>query len=238
MEKILVPGGRLELNEIVADKVKKPNTYLSQIYDIDEEENRVSIAMPYKEGRLVVLSMGMSFDAFFYSKTSLYHSRVKIVDRYKSNNLYVLVIELNTALKKVQRRQFFRYEVSMPVKYMLMDSDAIAVYEKTGELPDSVIEGKMIEGQTIDISGGGLKFAGVHIEKGSIVYIQFFYTLGSALYCLKTAATVVESVNPLGRRDIFHNRVSFDNVKDDDRELLIRFIFEEERKQRQNERRK
>lgn len=238
MEKILVPGGRLELNEIGADKAKKPNTYLSQIYDIDEEENRVSIAMPYKEGRLVVLSMGMSFDAFFYSKTSLYHSRVKIVDRYKSNNLYVLVIELNTALKKVQRRQFFRYEVSMPVKYMLMDTDAVTLYEKTGELPDSMTEGKMIEGQTIDISGGGLKFAGAHIEKDSIVYIQFFYTLGSALYCLRTAATVVESVNPLGRRDIFHNRVSFDNVKNDDRELLIRFIFEEERKQRQNERRK
>ena len=238
MEKILVPGGRLELNEIGADKAKKPNTYLSQIYDIDEEENRVSIAMPYKEGRLVVLSMGMSFDAFFYSKTSLYHSRVKIVDRYKSNNLYVLVIELNTALKKVQRRQFFRYEVSMPVKYMLMDTDAVTLYERTGELPDSMTEGKMIEGQTIDISGGGLKFAGAHIEKDSIVYIQFFYTLGSALYCLRTAATVVESVNPLGRRDIFHNRVSFDNVKNDDRELLIRFIFEEERKQRQNERRK
>ena len=236
MEKILVPGGRLELNEIISDKTKKANTYLSQIYDIDEKEKKVSIAMPYKEGRLVVLSMGMSFDAFFYSKTRLYHSRVTIVDRYKSNNLYVLVVELKTPLNKVQRRQFFRYEVSMPVSYMLMDNDAITVYEKTGELPDSMTEGRLTEGQTIDISGGGLKFAGAHIEKGSMVYIQLFYTLGSALYCLRTAASVVESVNPPGRRDVFHNRVSFENVKNDDRELFIRFIFEEERKQRQNER--
>ena len=38
MEKILVPGGRLELNEIISDKTKKANTYLSQIYDIDEKE--------------------------------------------------------------------------------------------------------------------------------------------------------------------------------------------------------
>ena len=37
MEKILVPGGRLELNEIISDKTKKANTYLSQIYDIDEK---------------------------------------------------------------------------------------------------------------------------------------------------------------------------------------------------------
>ena len=65
MEKILVPGGRLELNEIISDKTKKANTYLSQIYDIDEKEKKVSIAMPYKEGRLVVLSMGMRFVAFF-----------------------------------------------------------------------------------------------------------------------------------------------------------------------------
>ena len=49
MEKILVPGGRLELNEIISDKTKKANTYLSQIYDIDENEKKVSIAMPYKE---------------------------------------------------------------------------------------------------------------------------------------------------------------------------------------------
>ena len=124
----------------------------------------------------------------------------------------------------------------MPVSYMLMDNDAITVYEKTGELPDSMTEGRLTEGQTIDISGGGLKFAGAHIEKGSMVYIQLFYTLGSALYCLRTAASVVESVNPPGRRDVFHNRVSFENVKSDDRELFIRFIFEEERKQRQNER--
>ena len=226
MEKILVPGGRLELNEITSDKTKKPNTYLSQIYDIDEKEKKVSIAMPYKEGRLIVLSMGTSYDAFFYSKTSLYHSRVTIVDRYKSNNLYVLVVELKTPLKKVQRRQFFRYEISMPVNYMLMDSDMLAVYEKTGDIPDNMLEGKLTQGQTIDISGGGLKFAGSHFEKGSIVYIQFYYTLGSALYCLRTVASVIESVNPLGRRDIFHNRISFENVKNDDRELLLRFIFD------------
>ena len=36
MENILIPGGKLELNEITANKEKNTISYLSQIYDIDE----------------------------------------------------------------------------------------------------------------------------------------------------------------------------------------------------------
>lgn len=237
MEKILVPGCKLELNEVTANKEKETVTYLSQIYDIDGDANRVSIAMPYNEGRMVVLSLGMRLDAYFYSKAKMYHSRVKVVDRYKTNNLFVLVVELETALKKVQRRQFFRYDVVMPVRYMKLDKDSGAVYDRLGELPDTVLDGKLMDGQTINISGGGMKFAGMKFEKGDRVYIELEYMLGMVGQKLKVAAGVIDSVNPQGRRDIFHNRVSFENIKNDDREALIRFIFEEERKRMQLERR-
>ncbi len=237
MEKILVPGCKLELNEITSNKEKETVTYLSQIYDVDGDANRVSIAMPYNEGRMVVLSMGMRLDAFFYSKAKMYHSRVKVVDRYKTNNLFVLVVELESALKKVQRRQFFRYDVIMPIKYMKLDKEIAELYDRLGELPESVTKGKLIEGQTINISGGGVKFAGTKFEKGDRVYIELEYMLGMAAQKLKVTAGIIDSVNPQGRRDIFHNRVSFENVKNDDREALIRFIFEEERKRMQLERR-
>ena len=41
MENILIPGGKLELNEITANKEKNTISYLSQIYDIDEDTGRV-----------------------------------------------------------------------------------------------------------------------------------------------------------------------------------------------------
>ena len=67
--------------------------------------------------------------------------------------------------------------------------------------------------------------------------MELDYTSGTINQCLRVTAKIIDSVNPQGRRDIFHNRVSYDNIKNDDRESLIRFIFEEERKQMQLERR-
>ena len=61
--------------------------------------------------------------------------------------------------------------------------------------------------------------------------------LGAAKQSLKVTAQIIDSVHPHDRKDIFHNRASFVNIKNDDREALIRFIFEEERKRMQLERR-
>ena len=237
MENILTPGVKLELNEVTANKKKASVTYLSQIYDLNADTKRVSIAMPYKDGHMVVLSLGVVLDAYFYCKSKMYHSRVKVVDRYKSGNLIVLVVELQSELKKVQRRQFFRYDLIVPVRYMLLDDETALIYDKTGELPEEIIKQNIKNGQTINISGGGMKFVGCKFERDDRVYIELDYTSGTINQCLRVAAKIIDSVNPQGRRDIFHNRVSYDNIKNDDRESLIRFIFEEERKQMQLERR-
>lgn len=237
MENILTPGVKLELNEVTANKKKASETYLSQIYDLNADTKRVSIAMPYKDGHMVVLSLGVVLDAYFYCKAKMYHSRVKVVDRYKSNNLIVLVVELQSELKKVQRRQFFRYDLIVPLRYMLLDDETALIYDKTGELPEEIIKQNIKNGQTINISGGGMKFVGCKFERDDRVYIELDYTSGTINQCLRVTAKIIDSVNPQGRRDIFHNRVSYDNIKNDDRESLIRFIFEEERKQMQLERR-
>ena len=237
MENILIPGGKLELNEITANKEKNTISYLSQIYDIDEDTGRVSVAMPYSEGRMVVLSIGTHYNAYFYCKAKMYHSKVKVVKRYKADNLFVLVLELETSLKKVQRRQFFRYDMIMPVKYMPLDEALTVVYDRTGEIPEEIINKNIMDGQTIDISGGGMKFVGCGFKKGDRVYIEFDYMLGAAKQSLKVTAQIIDSVHPHDRKDIFHNRASFVNIKNDDREALIRFIFEEERKRMQLERR-
>ncbi|MGN1188544.1 MAG: flagellar brake protein [Lachnospiraceae bacterium] len=235
--KILTPGGRLELNEIPRENSRMSNVYLSQIYDVDEDEKRVSVAMPFKEGRLIVLSVGMHFDAYFYAKNGLYHSRVVVVERYKSNNLYGLVMELKTPLKKVQRRQYFRYQTLKPLRYVTVDDDMAELIRKLGTLPEGHDNIQLSEGSTLDISGGGMRFAGQHLEVGSKVYVEFDYFMMGRPRMLKATAVVISSEAPLNRHDIYHNRIRFEYVNPDERESLIRYIFEEERKDRQNERR-
>ena len=50
MENILIPGGKLELNEITANKEKNTISYLSQIYDIDVKEEWLF----YPLGRIIM----------------------------------------------------------------------------------------------------------------------------------------------------------------------------------------
>lgn len=233
---ILTPGGRLELNTISKDN-SKTTAYFSQIYDVDEDEKRVSVAMPFKEGRLIVLSVGMHFDAYFYAKNGMYHSRVVVVERYKSNNLYGLIMELKTPLKKVQRRQYFRYQTLKPLRYAAIDNDTAELVKQSGTLPEVHENIELLEGSTLDISGGGMRFAGQRLESGGIVYVEFDYFMMGRPRILKATAVVISSDNPPSRRDIYHNRIRFEYINPDERESLIRYIFEEERKDRQNERR-
>lgn len=234
--KILTPGGRLEINEIPRAN-RKANVYLSQIYDVDEDEKKVSVAMPFKDGRLIVLPIGMHFDAYFYTKSGLYHSRAVVVERYKSNNVYCMVIELKTPLKKVQRRQYYRYQTIKPVKYAQIDGDAEDYFKEKGVLPEKQENIQILNGNTLDISGGGVRFAGQHLEANSRIYIEFSYSMADSSHILKAVSSVISSEVSPNRRDIYHNRVRFEQVDPDEREALIRYIFEEERKNRKNERR-
>lgn len=236
LEKILIPGGRIELSQNPLDETKMANVYISQIYDVKGDDKRITVAMPIKEGRLIPLSVGMNFDAIFYTKTGLYHSIVAVVNRYKSNNLYVMVVELKTALKKVQRRQFFRFETAIPIRYAVMDEDAIHVVETLKTLPDNFLQKLLIKSTTLDISGGGVRFSGIRLKKGEKIYVEFDYIFQDRVRTFRAIANVISSEHPPNRDDIFHNRAGFQVVNSGEREMLIKYIFEEERKFRKNER--
>ena len=145
-------------------------------------------------------------------------------------------LKLETPLKKFQRREYYRLECAIEASVTMINEDELEHFNKTGKLPEE-LEMPEEKGVIIDISGGGMKFVGCGFKTGDRVYIEFDYMLGAAKQSLKVTAQIIDSVHPHDRKDIFHNRASFINIKNDDREALIRFIFEEERKRMQLERR-
>lgn len=236
MDHILIPGGKIELSEI-SENSNRVNFYLSQIYDIEENDKKLSIAMPIKEGKLISLAVGMKLNCFFFTKAGIFHSVVVITNRYRNENLYYMDIELKTPLKKQQRRQYFRFETSMDVRYAVMDEEAIDVIETLKCIPDNLFDGKLLLGSTINISGGGLRFIGNELEKGSKVYIEMDYTLANKQKCFKAICNVISSEPNPNRHNISTNCLNYEIIREDERESLIKFIFEEDRKARRNERR-
>lgn len=238
---IIAEGDKIEFTEILSQEEdrdgKKANTYVSQLFDFLDNGN-LRVAMPISKGRLIPLSKGLKYDIFFYTSKGLFQSKALIVDRYKSGNIYTMEIELTTELQKYQRRQFYRLEKTLQLHYVKLSDEDYHRIIKTRKFPENLKDIEIYEkGTSADISGGGMRFVGrTKIDTGSKVFVIFDIMSGDTYTKFHLPATVILSFELQNKMNYFEHRVEFENISKDYRELLIRYIFEEERKLRQNTR--
>lgn len=219
---------------------QEAKVYKSQVYDL-LENGEMELLMPIEGGKLQLLSLGLRYEFLFYTKSGMYKAIGQVKERYKSDNIYMIRIELHTPLSKFQRRQFFRMQCIMDMKYYPVTK------EQVDENDAEDIEDKLRRdgsykhpktGHVVDISGGGVRFVSEE-ENPSDSYVlmqlclngdrQEQYTIiGHIIRCERA-----EKSSVAGNR--YENRVEF--VLKDVRiqEKIIRYIFAEERKARKND---
>ena len=110
---VIRPGDKIDIRllqqvEGAGKAGAEVTTYKSQVLDVLDNGN-LEISMPTDAGKLILLSLGMRYEFSFYSGGGIYRSIGRITERYKKDNMYMLVIELKTPLERYQRRQFYRY---------------------------------------------------------------------------------------------------------------------------------
>lgn len=241
---IISPGDKIDIKliqELEQKNEELAKIYKSQVLDILKNEN-IEIAMPIEGGKLILLPLGVRFEFIFYSMGTLYRAVGQIVERYKKENMYMLVVELKSRMEKFQRREFYRYECLMDVGYYILTDDEAEIGSGNPifvQLQQTGAQDRYKMGQIMDLSGGGTKFCteeplnpGQHI----LMVLQLtneketkqYYILADIISCTKRERA---------KEKKFENRVKF--LIDDDkiREEIIRYIFEEERKNRQREKR-
>ncbi len=237
--RIIAEGMKVDLKEILNEKELKDGrtarTYVSQILEIKDDEN-MKLAMPMVQGRLIPLAKGEKFEAFFYTAKGLYTTRILILERYKTGNIYSLDIEILAELKKVQRRQYFRLEKSIPVMYtQITEQERDSILKGDLRVEDVVMNSIYSEGVSLDVSGGGMRLVGdLKIDKATPLILNFNIAMDSGVKNFKLLANTIKSEQLGMRRDKFEERVEFLNITPEDREVLIRYIFEEQRKSRRN----
>lgn len=215
--------------------------YKSQVLDIKENGN-LEISMPSEGGRLILLPLGIRFEFVFYSMGGLYRGMGQIKERYKKDNVYMLQVELKSQIEKFQRREFYRYECVLDFRYYTISAED-AKLETTEEIfskiRDDDFYGKELHGKIVDISGGGIRFRTeqetapgdnmlMEIQLNNEIVDKQYYIVGNVISCIR-----VENI----KDKWFEVRAKF-LIKDDKvREQIIRYIFEEERKTRQKDKR-
>lgn len=217
---------------------EKPKIYKSMVQDI-KAEGLLEISMPVEAGKMILLPMGVRLEFVLYSQNALYRFSAQVKERYKVKNMYMLLIEMKSSLEKLQRREYYRFECVMDMWYQsiteeetqIEDMEELKVYHKS-EFPDSIPE-KAI---AVDISGGGIRFTSdKQREKGEFLLIT-----------IKLQSTSIDSELEIASRLLSCRRIESDsNVKKYEyrvefitndqkkREMIIKYIFEQERKSRQ-----
>ena len=128
LEQYIELGQRIEIQP-VSRHIKEEDPmnvkrYSSKVYDIVSDE-KIEILMPFEQSKLVLLPVGEAYTLFFYTRQGLYECTTRIVDRYKSNNAYILVMELTTNLKKYQRREFYRFSCAIGVDTRIVTDEEL-----------------------------------------------------------------------------------------------------------------
>lgn len=245
LSEYLTPGDRVEIkalnpNTVLAHiassadeyyDVKK--TYRTRIYDILSEDV-VSIEMPTEKTKLILLPVGEDFDLCFYTARGLYQCYARVRDRYKTSNVYILEMALTTNLRKFQRREYYRFNCVLDMKARnLSEDEERQITEHEVEFIDTDM--LLDEGVIVDISGGGARFiSNTKYEVGSLILFNFTLEIDGNRRPYSLIGRIITSDRP-AEREGFENRIKFVGINSKDRESIIKYIFEEERKIRQRQ---
>lgn len=233
----LVVGGKVEAykkNTRLKDDDSSREQFLSQIMDIKEDS--IVCTMPVDKGKLIVLEPGMRLETYFYSGKNVYKADCVIDSRGKEGNIFTMELKPETALKKVQRRAYYRLECSIEADVAIINESELDYFNKTGCLPDE-LEMPEEKGVIIDISGGGFRFfTSRQYESDSYVAVKFTITLGDRKKDMQLPAKIVLSLRKEDDESVFDNRFKFINIKREDTEDIVKYVFEQQRLMRQKER--
>ncbi len=236
IEKFISPGDKLELKSTVSvvlpDGTEGVKTYRTSVYDI-LDDGRLELVMPMEQTKLVLLPVDGEYDVCFFSHGGMYRADVRIVDRQKINGIYILVVEMISNLHKYQRREYYRFNCVIEMKAREMTRQESEAFAKG--LTYLIAEKDMIRGVIVDISGGGTRFVSRQkFHEDSILLMSFKLPIMENERSFLLAAKVIYSGEIENRTNEFENRVKFEFIDTTTREEIIKYIFDEERKNRKN----
>ena len=235
ISKYVTVGDRIDI-----ESIKKGNTennekklYRSQVFDI-ESEDRIKVGMPMEQGRVILLPVDEEFNLCFYTPSGLYQCLGRVAERYKNNNIFILVMDLTTDIRKYQRREYYRLNCVLDMKSTMINQNDVSSFSEKVHFIDTDLT--FDNGTMVDISGGGARFISkVKYPKDSNILFTFELFVNDSLTSYKLLGKVLVSEEIQGREGEYEHRIMFVNIMNDDRESIIKYIFEEERRIRRRE---
>ncbi len=182
------------------------------------EDNVLTISAPMTKGRIEPLELHRTYGMCVYTSNGLYRCEVELISRENRDNLFLLNIKIKGSLQKYQRREYYRMDCVL--QFHFKDANSDTWY-------NAVI---------LDISGGGIRFfTRERLKEQDEIINHIILEFNDKKYELYLNGKIIGAERNSESGDVnYEIRESFDNISEDDRELIIKYIFDAERRRRRN----
>lgn len=237
--KEIIPGSKVDLR--LLQEVNRNEgganvgTYMSSVFDLDENDNFI-LHMPTQGGKIILLPLNVRYEFVFTTSNGLYKAEGIVTERFKKDNFYLMKSEITSDIVKFQRREFYRMECSIPLLFLSLE-DEEGEAEKMSDVKEMIKDATRPVairglGTILDISGGGIRFISEKDLEGiNYLFLHFEVVINNKKTNLETVAKIIgKEYNPDTRKYSYRMKFLFKDSKIQER--IIRFIFEEERRNR------
>lgn len=176
-----------------------------------------------------ILNKGECYILDFYVKDGIYKCSAYVISMYTENGYRYYTIQISSPLRKEDRRKYQRYQCRALISYSILPkAQAKDIIENgVGQLWKELDGVQWVKHASLeDIGGGGLRFTSRQpLEKGSHLACTFDSTeynnkLDFALVC-----EVVHIEKLYNKRNLFDVRLKYIGITEQQREIIIRFVF-------------
>lgn len=243
MKNVIQIGDKLDLVQVENEEGRRKKQYTSQFLDFLEND-KAKIAMPMENLKVIPLTVGDKYFLSIHTTSGLFQCQCEIVDRYKEGNVYILVVQFMSALEKCQRRQFYRLESIIDSRYRVFSDEeetlliklknnafASEAARKACENALEKVKNSWYDATITNISGGGVRFnSKQEIPKEGKIYMNIPIQLNGEELMMELKARIVTTAPVFNRTGLYETRVEFVEIPLDDREDIVKYVFEQERR--------
>jgi len=204
--------------EIMPRDNRAGKSYSSKVEQV-VDENSVELHVPISYGYLVKLPLDTPYAFLFYTDNGMMRAEAVIESYFAEDGFQMMRIKMITEAQKYQRREFFRFECSIHMKFGILSES----YDIARDRPKP----EMIDALAKDISAGGICFVSnedVDVKSRIKCIIPLadddFYTFGMIMH----RNTLRD--NPFK----YQYRVRFMDLTISEKERIVKYIFTEQRK--------
>lgn len=209
--KLLVPGEKINL--VVLNEYRS-SQYLSKVVQL-HENGTIDVLIPISKNQIIYLKNGTFLKVIVTRDTAIFEFKAKLVNKLFGKEP-LLQLERVSEVTKIQRRNYYRLKVVKAIEIRKVINLKEKLYDE------------YFCASLVDLSGGGIGINTIkELEENDIVEINMeLNTIAVNVF----GRVVRKELHTNDNKDMYSYGIHFEKITEIDRNSIMRFIFEEQRK--------